>query len=85
MLIPVRCFTCNKVIGHLWEDYQSKIQQAFQEFNMEEKDRIIKFKVSKRDQMKDKTFEGKILDELGLNKYCCRSIMISTVDLTKKI
>jgi DNA-directed RNA polymerase subunit N (RpoN/RPB10) len=85
MLIPVRCFTCNKVIGHLWEDYQSKIQQAFQELNMEEKDRIIKFKVSKRDQMKDKTFEGKILDELGLNKYCCRSIMISTVDLTKKI
>lgn len=21
MLIPVRCFTCGKVIGHKWEDY----------------------------------------------------------------
>ncbi len=85
MLIPIRCFTCNKVIGHLWEDYQSKIQQAFQELNMEEKDRIIKFNVQKKDQLKLKTFEGKILDELGLNKYCCRTIMISSVDLTKKI
>lgn len=22
MIIPVRCFTCNKVIGSLWEPYQ---------------------------------------------------------------
>lgn len=21
MIIPVRCFTCNKVIAHLWMDY----------------------------------------------------------------
>lgn len=21
MIIPVRCFTCNKTIGHLWENY----------------------------------------------------------------
>ena len=21
MLIPVRCFTCSKVIGHLWDKY----------------------------------------------------------------
>jgi DNA-directed RNA polymerase I, II, and III subunit RPABC5 len=85
MLIPIRCFTCNKVISHLWEDYQSKIQQAFQELDMKDKDRIIKFDEKKRNELKFKTFEGKILDEIGLNKYCCRTIMISSVDLTKKI
>ncbi len=85
MLIPVRCFTCNKVIGHLWEDYQAKVQKAYQEMSVDEKERIIKFNISKKDQLKQKTLEGKILDELGLNKYCCRSIMISTVDLTTKI
>lgn len=21
MLIPVRCFTCGKIIGHMWNDY----------------------------------------------------------------
>jgi len=23
MIIPVRCFTCNKVIGHRWATYQT--------------------------------------------------------------
>jgi DNA-directed RNA polymerase subunit N len=26
MIIPVRCFTCGKVIGHLWAEYQKKIE-----------------------------------------------------------
>lgn len=26
MIIPVRCFTCNKVIGHLWETYKRLLQ-----------------------------------------------------------
>ena len=25
MLIPIRCFTCGKPIGHLWEDFQKKV------------------------------------------------------------
>ncbi|MGC9310188.1 MAG: DNA-directed RNA polymerase subunit N [Candidatus Aenigmatarchaeota archaeon] len=24
MIIPVRCFTCGKVIGHMWEDYKKR-------------------------------------------------------------
>lgn len=24
-MFPVRCFTCGKVIGHLWEDYQKRV------------------------------------------------------------
>jgi len=28
MLIPVRCFTCNKVIGNKWELYQEKLKQG---------------------------------------------------------
>jgi DNA-directed RNA polymerase subunit N len=26
MMIPVRCFTCGKVVGHLWEDYQKRVK-----------------------------------------------------------
>lgn len=25
MIIPVRCFGCNKPIGHLWEEYKERI------------------------------------------------------------
>lgn len=28
MLIPVRCFTCNKVIGDKWETYQDMINDG---------------------------------------------------------
>ena len=25
MIIPIRCFTCSKVIGDLWEEYDRKV------------------------------------------------------------
>ncbi len=29
MIIPIRCFTCDKPIGHLWEPYLKKIQEKY--------------------------------------------------------
>jgi len=26
MIIPVRCITCGKVVGHLWAEYNKKVQ-----------------------------------------------------------
>ncbi|OEH74078.1 DNA-directed RNA polymerase kda [Cyclospora cayetanensis] len=31
MIIPVRCFTCGRVIGHLWERYVEKLQNDVDE------------------------------------------------------
>jgi DNA-directed RNA polymerase subunit N len=28
MIIPIRCFSCGKPIGHLWEEYKKKIQEG---------------------------------------------------------
>ena len=28
MIIPVRCFTCNKVVGSLWEEYQKLLSEG---------------------------------------------------------
>ncbi len=55
MIIPVRCFTCGKPVGHLWEEY---------------KDRLERGENGK-----------KALDELGLERYCCRSVFLGQVDL----
>jgi len=27
-LFPVRCFTCGKVIGHLWEEYKQRVEKG---------------------------------------------------------
>ena len=77
MIIPIRCFTCNKVIADLWEEYFKRIQL---EAINEEKKRFIDI-----DKIENKTFEGKVLDELGLNKYCCRRMLLAHVDLTEII
>lgn len=28
MIIPVRCFTCGKVVGHSWEDYKKRVEKG---------------------------------------------------------
>ena len=28
MIIPIRCFTCGKVVGNLWERYQALLDQG---------------------------------------------------------
>jgi DNA-directed RNA polymerase subunit N len=56
-MIPVRCFTCGKVISIVWEEYKER-----------------------RDSGED---PGKILDELGISRYCCRRMLLThkeTVD-----
>jgi len=55
----VRCFTCGKVIGHLWEKYVHLIAA-------------------------DKT-EGEALNELNLNRYCCRRMLLTHADLISKL
>lgn len=28
MIIPVRCFSCGKPIGHLWEEFKKRVSQG---------------------------------------------------------
>tara|TARA_Y100000310_G_C20053353_1_gene521603 strand:+ start:205 stop:402 length:198 start_codon:yes stop_codon:yes gene_type:complete len=55
MIIPIRCFSCGKPLGHLWEKYNDMCGTG-----------------------KD---SGEVLTELGLERYCCRSILMGQIDL----
>ncbi|MEM5772955.1 MAG: DNA-directed RNA polymerase subunit N [Candidatus Aenigmatarchaeota archaeon] len=59
MIIPVRCFTCGKPIGHLWEEFKKR-----------------------RDSGED---PGRVLDELGVKRYCCRQVFLGTIDLLEDV
>ncbi|MHA1590251.1 MAG: DNA-directed RNA polymerase subunit N [Candidatus Njordarchaeales archaeon] len=59
MIIPVRCFTCGKVIGHLWEEFKKRVE------NGED--------------------PGKVLDDLGIKKECCRRMFISHIEMIDEI
>jgi DNA-directed RNA polymerase I, II, and III subunit RPABC5 len=69
------------VVAHLWEEYLNKIQLKYSEADGDaEKKRFVNVK-----KIEEKTVEGQVLDELGLNKYCCRRMLLSHVDLCEKI
>ena len=54
-ILPIRCYTCGKVIGNKWEPYQNML--------------------SKEMSPKDS------LNLLGLNKMCCRRMILGHVEL----
>ena len=55
MIIPVRCFSCGHVIGHLWERYSNGVSEGRPAEEM--------------------------LNEVGLERYCCRRMFVSHVEL----
>ncbi len=71
MIIPVRCFTCGKVLADKWNYYKKEIDKGGTE------DTVLNVNAKSI----QKTKEGKALDTLGLKRYCCRRMMISHVDL----
>ncbi len=53
-MIPIRCFSCGKVISSVWEEYKERIKSEP---------------------------PGKVMDELGIERYCCRRMLLSHVEL----
>ena len=59
MLVPVRCFTCGKLIADKYEDYQNKIKTGEE--------------------------PQKVLDELKIERYCCRRMLLTSVQTIQQI
>ena len=76
MIIPVKCFTCGKVIGSKYEYYQKEVRKIKMSRNMEV-DKVVYL----TEDYIDKTPEGEVLDKLGLNKMCCRRHLLTHVDI----
>jgi DNA-directed RNA polymerase subunit N len=66
MIIPVRCFTCGKVIGDAYEEYQK---------------RYAEYKKSLDAGEKPKETPKQILDSVGVDRYCCRRMILTHVEL----
>jgi len=81
MIIPIRCFTCGNMIAHLWEEY---VKRVMKEYNVD-KMQVQRNKFDNIQELTDKTIEGKILDELGLERYCCRRMVLGHVDMIETI
>ena len=59
MIIPIRCFSCGKPVGHLWKKYLEKVEAGED--------------------------PKKVMDELGLDRYCCRALFMGHVDMLEDV
>lgn len=77
MIIPVKCFTCGKVLGDKYRYYKRQVRERKMVNLNEDEDEVIYL----TQLNKDKTIEGIVLDELKLDKMCCRRHMLTHVDI----
>ena len=78
MIIQIRCMTCGKVIADKWNKYQELVNSNP---NLSKQPETINIRADKV----EKTVEGKVMDELGLKRYCCRRHILTHVDLIEII
>ena len=76
MIIPVRCFTCSKVLADKYQFYLREVNKKKVDKKME----LNKVQYLTEDYM-EKSIEGEVLDELGLEKMCCRRMIICHTDI----
>jgi DNA-directed RNA polymerase subunit N len=59
VLVPVRCFSCGKLIADKFDDFKKNVQSGIE--------------------------PQKALDDVGLERYCCRRMLLTTVESIQQI
>ena len=76
MIIPVKCFSCGNVLADKYRFYLEEVRKKKLAKGMD-LDKVVYL----TKEFHEKTPEGDILDELALNKMCCRRHMLTHVDI----
>jgi DNA-directed RNA polymerase subunit N (RpoN/RPB10) len=76
MIIPIKCFTCGKVIANKYRFYCEEVRKLKLAKDMDV-DKVIYL----TKEFRDKTPEGEVLDELNMRKMCCRRHFLTHVDI----
>jgi len=95
MIIPIRCYTCSKLLADKYEYYESELLRKKLAMKNDEDDLVDK--MSNVNLNKDpliininasdvqKTIAGEIMDELGLIRICCRKVMLTSINIIDEI
>lgn len=100
MIIPVRCFTCGKVIGNKYDTYlelidqqQQRVEEARQRGDLDREEMYAAHDELTEDGKRRKLTHphspllnySDVLNELGLTRYCCRRMLLTHVDLMTRL
>lgn len=81
MIIPVKCFTCGKVLADKYQYYTNMVRkQKINNQNIERNGYVDRVEYLTH-EFNEKTPEGIVMDELNLTRMCCRRHMLTHVDI----
>lgn len=69
---PVACFTCGKILGNLWEVYETEVLK-----NKIDNQPFLNISSIKT------TAESKAFDSLNIRRYCCKRMFLGHKNMTK--
>ena len=75
MIIPVRCFTCGKVIGDKYRWYLEQVAELKAKPGKTEKTEYFHLDFT------GETAEAIVMNRLNLTRQCCRRHMLTHVDI----
>lgn len=76
MIIPIKCFTCGKVIADKYRYYQCKVRQQ-----KIDKSQLKETNIYFTNENQEKAIEGYVLDDLNIKDLCCRRHFLTHVDI----
>ena len=76
MIIPIKCFTCGYVIADKYRYFTTEVRKR----------KYIDGKTPSQvlyltQEFTEKTIEGHVLDEMNINRMCCRRHFLTHVDI----
>lgn len=76
MIGPIRCYTCGKVLGEMWDYYETEVNKL----KKDKEDSILNVNLK---TIKE-TPEAAVMKKLELERYCCKRMMLGHVNLIDK-
>ena len=81
MIIPVKCFTCGKVIGDKYRAYLEQVRKRKIGGNQAVNKVVYLTPDKNADGVVEETPESIVMNELGIRKMCCRRHFLTHVDI----
>jgi len=85
MLIPIRCFTCGKVLADKWNPFVEIVKNEKSDGELNLNNNIELEYLDTKSPEANKSIEGQVLDKLNITRYCCRRMMLGTVNIVSDI
>lgn len=80
MIIPVRCFTCNRILASKYNKYEEIISQ------MSNQENVISGDPNIEEILKGQNIYQQAFVKVGVSdRYCCKRHLLTHIDLIHKI